>query len=118
MVDYVLTSEIVVAVVAVVGLIFAGEPALTLPYIPLALCFFDNGHPGVNEDKDRQTDDPLDGDQDQIDPTQQDEPQTAVLAVDAGNLNVGTSTLGTLLIDSHDNFLLCFCLIFLFFICF
>ena len=69
--DYVLASEIVVTVVAVVGLILAREPALAFPNVALTLCLFDNRHPGVNEDKDSQTDDPLNGDKDQVDPTQQ-----------------------------------------------
>ena len=94
-------------VVAVVGLLTAGEPALALPHIALALTMLDQGHPPVDTHQHRQADQPLNGDQDQVDPSENQEPEKAVFALYIGKLDVSAAALGTSLIISH-NYLISF----------
>ena len=99
-------SEVVVAVVAVVHLSSAGEPALELPDIALTLLLLNEGHPPVDADENGQTDHPLDGDPQQVDPAEQNKPQATLLAFNAGQLHMGAAALGTSLIVCHNIFLL------------
>ena len=69
--DSLSASEVVVALVAVVHLLSAGEPALELPDIALVLLLLNEGHPPVDADEIGQTDHPLDGDPQQVDPAEQ-----------------------------------------------
>ena len=100
--DSLSASEVVVALVAVVHLLSAGEPALELPDIALVLLFLDEGHPPVDADEHCQTDHPLDGDPQQVDPTEQNKPQATLLAFNTGQLYVSAAALGTSLIICHD----------------
>ena len=100
--DSLSASEVVVALVAVVHLLSAGEPALELPDIALVLLFLDEGHPPVDADENGQTDHPLDGDPQQVDPTEQNKPQATLLAFNTGQLYVSAAALGTSLIICHD----------------
>ena len=103
---FVLTLEVVVAIVAVVHLPSAGEPALALPHVTLALALFDDGHPPVDAQQRRETDAPLNGKHDQVNPTENQKPQKTVLALDTGKLNVIAAALGALLIVKHNDNLL------------
>ena len=101
-----LTLEVVVTLVAVVHLSSAGEPALELPDIALTLLLLNEGHPPVDADENGQTDHPLDGDPQQVDPTEQNKPQATLLAFNTGQLHMGAAALGTSLIVCHNIFLL------------
>lgn len=86
---------------AVVSLSTAGEPTLALPNIALALGLLDYVHPPVDAEEYCDTNDPLDGQQQQVDPTKQDEPQATILALNVGQLDVCAAALGTFLIQCH-----------------
>ena len=62
------------ALVAVVHLLAAGEPALALPDVALALALLDESHPPVDAQQHRKTDAPLNGKHDQVNPTENQEP--------------------------------------------
>ena len=104
--DSLSASEVVVALVAVVHLLSAGEPALELPDVTLVLLLLDEGHPPVDADEHCQTDHPLDGDPQQVDPTEQNKPQATLLAFNTGQLYMSAAALGTSLIVCHNNYLL------------
>ena len=101
-----LTLEVVVALVAVVHLLAAGEPALALPDVALALALLDEGHPPVDAQDGQQTQAPLNGDQYQVNPAENQEPEKSVFALDVGKLNVIATALGALLIVKHNKYLL------------
>lgn len=102
------TLEIIVTIVAVIHFLSAGEPTLALPDIALILIFLNKRHPPVDADENRQTDHPFDRDQDQVDPSEDQEPKETVFTLDVGKLNVSAAALGTSLIVCHNYFLLLF----------
>ena len=91
---------------AVVDLLFAGEPSSALEDVALALALLDDRDPPVDQQKHRQADQPLDGDPNQIDPSENQKPQTTVAAFNIGQLHFIASTLGTLDIHRHIFYLL------------
>ena len=54
---------------AVVGLLSAREPTLTLPDITLTLALLNNCHPPIDQEKYHDTNDPLEEHQNKIEPT-------------------------------------------------
>ena len=91
---------------AVVHLLAAGEPALALPDVALALLLLDEGHPPVDAQDGQQTQAPLNGDQHQVNPTEHQKPKETVLTLNIGKLNVIAAALGALLIVKHNKYLL------------
>lgn len=86
------------AVVAVVNLLLAGEPALAFPHIALVLLVLQQSHPPVNAAQQGQSDHPLNRNEDQVYPAEENKPQTTVLAGHIGELHLCATTLGTLYI--------------------
>ena len=85
-----------VAAVAVVGLLFAGEPTLALPNIANAFFLLQIGHPRVDANQYGQTNHPLDGQDDQVNPAEQDKPKQTSGVGNTGELYFITTALGTL----------------------
>jgi len=79
-----LALEIMPALMAVVDFPRTGKPALAFPDIALAERLLDNCHPPVDAHQNRQTDHPLNGKPDQINPTENKEPETSVLTGNIG----------------------------------
>ena len=90
------------ALVAVVSVLLAGEPASTLPNIALILGGLQHCHPPVNTDQQSQADGPLNGEDNQVDPAEEDEPEEAVTSLNVGKLYVGAATLGASGGSSHN----------------